>query len=298
MKPFQIKLWPYLLFMLAVALPGLVSVSLATGGAEEELIVLCLSGAPGELKRAIEAGAEVNPAADRATAAKDAGASGGPPPGSAAAFGGLSPLMAALLDRDRAAAAEKAAILLAAGADPNYKAPAAGNEKTALHYAAATGDIELIKRLLFAGANPNAQDSFGLTPFLEACLGDGRQPPESRAALLKLFLESGAEIKPLDKDGRQIHFPLILAAAHDGPEALKPLLAAGCEVNAATGRGRTALMIAARNNADPETVRLLLDSGADPGLSDQEGRTALDFSEDNAAAGAVREMLEAALCGR
>ncbi|MDR1922482.1 MAG: ankyrin repeat domain-containing protein [Candidatus Adiutrix sp.] len=271
MNPFQRKLWPYVLLLLAAALPGPVT---ATSAAEEEFIGLCFSGQPGELKRAIEAGADVNQ--------------------DAADGRGLSPLMVATLDPNRAAAAEKAALLLAAGADPNYKAPAAGNEKTALHYAAALGDLELVKHLLSAGANLNAPDSFGLTPFLEACLGDRRRPPEAQAALLKLLLESGAEIKPLDKNGRQVYFPLILAAAHSGPEALELLLAAGCEANAATDRGRTALMIAARNNADPATVRLLLDSGADPNLRDQEGRTALDLSEDNAAAETVRAMLKAA----
>ena len=53
--------------------------------------------------------------------------------------------------------------LLEAGADPNARTPGRGD--TPLHKAAWKGDPEAIALLLDAGADPDARDGFGKTPF-------------------------------------------------------------------------------------------------------------------------------------
>src|SRR4029450_8386066 len=70
---------------------------------------------------------------------------------------------------------------------------------------------------------------------------------------------------------------LLRAAADGNAAALKAMLAAGADVNAANPAGQTALMMAAlMGRAD--IVPLLLEAGADIRLRDNHGFTALEWS--------------------
>lgn len=108
---------------------------------------------------------------------------------------------------------------------------------TALHQAAADGDVQLLAKILNRGADVNAEirseenynSEWGSTP---------------------------------------LHF-----AARDGHvEAAKILLANEAQVNARNDRGVTPLHLAVRH---PDMLALLLENGADAAIADQEGRTAL-----------------------
>jgi uncharacterized protein len=179
--------------------------------------------------------------------------------------------------------------------------------------------LEIITKLLDKGANPNARlkkqvpyrtkvdrgsDTMlgaGTTPFLRAArAGD--------AQAMRLLLKRGADPKlatgsdipqdvsqPARRQPGGIN-PLMAAAGlgskeedtvgrkkteFDSIEAIKVCLEAGVDINAADGRGQTALYGAALQGYD-EIVKFLLAHGAKPDIKDQRGSTALDAAEGKA----------------
>ncbi len=80
--------------------------------------------------------------------------------------------------------------------------------------------------------------------------------------------------------GDEIGDPRLLRIASLGRVAeLRPLLAAGANLNGVDAQGRTPLMLAARAGHAP-MVRALLDSGADARLTDASGKTARQHALD------------------
>ena len=102
----------------------------------------------------------------------------------------------------------------------------------------------IVRELLAAGAEINAQDSEGKTPLAIA-----------------VFEENQSRLNPGE-------FPVI-----------QTLLEFGCDVNLGDERGSTPLMQASRF-CSPIVVRILLDAGADPTLVDYESRTAMQHAQE------------------
>ena len=123
------------------------------------------------------------------------------------------------------------------------------------------------------------------------------------------FLQRFLLLNPLTNDGNTL---LHLAAWHETPffpckefkeetmrsvcklpcvETMKPILHAGCDVNAVNTEGNTPLHLAVKYKpAEPEDVKilremllLLLDIGADPKLENKNGQTPLDSCESDEA---------------
>jgi ankyrin repeat protein len=179
--------------------------------------------------------------------------------------------------------------------------------------------LEIITALIDHGANPNARlkkqvpyrtkidrgsDTMlgaGTTPFLRAArAGD--------APAMRLLLKRGADPKiatgsdvpqdvsqPVRRQPGGIN-PLMAAAGlgskeedtvgrkktdADSIEAIKVCLEGGVDINAADGRGQTALYGAALMGYD-QVVKFLLARGANPAIKDQRGFTALDAAEGKA----------------
>jgi ankyrin repeat protein len=123
---------------------------------------------------------------------------------------------------------------------------------TPLMYAALYGDADSVRRLLEAGADPNARNESASTALMWAV----DDPAKTR-----LLLEHKADANARSENGRT---PLLIAADRFGAApVLKLLLDAGAHVNFAGLRGSTALGEAA-SIADEAAFRLLLDRGADP----------------------------------
>ena len=61
--------------------------------------------------------------------------------------------------------------------------------------AALCGKTEIVKSLLEAGANPNAEDKDGDTALIEAA-------KKCKTEVVKLLLEAGADIEAKDKEGK------------------------------------------------------------------------------------------------
>ncbi len=125
---------------------------------------------------------------------------------------------------------------------------------TALQWAAHWNDIEMVKLLLQAGANPKLANRYGVTPLSEAAnLGN--------AAMIDTLLRAGADLEtPVTPDGETV---LMSAARSGSADAVKLLIDHGADVNAKENyRGQTALMWAAIEH-HPAVVKLLLERGAD-----------------------------------
>jgi len=135
---------------------------------------------------------------------------------------------------------------------------AQGDGSTALHWAAFHDDLEMVKLLLAAGANPKATTRVeSLTPLFMACTnGD--------AAIIEALLAAGADAKATNANGTTA---LMTAAASGGTDAVKALLDHGAEINVKEAvHGQTALMFAAALNR-AAVVKLLLARGAEPNVS-------------------------------
>ena len=124
---------------------------------------------------------------------------------------------------------------------------------TALHWAAHNGDVEMVGRLLRAGANANARNQFGATPMSEAAfLGN--------EAIIEKLLKAGADPDSPSADGQTA---LMLLARTENVAAAKLLLDHGAHVDAREKqKEQTALMWAAAES-QPAMVRELVAHGAD-----------------------------------
>jgi uncharacterized protein len=123
---------------------------------------------------------------------------------------------------------------------------------TALHWAARHDDLVTAKALLFARANPKAENRYGVTPLALACTN-------GNAAMIELLLDAGADPNAMLRGGET---PLMTAARTGKVEAVKALLARGAAVDAKLPQGQTALMWAAADG-HVAVVETLLAAGAD-----------------------------------
>jgi uncharacterized protein len=146
------------------------------------------------------------------------------------------------------------------------RSPPGTKDEDALHLAARSGHLDIVKALLEAGA---AIDSLSWedcrsTPFLAAV--DGHFPE-----IVKYLLEKGADANGRDGDGISC---LMYAACSGRVDITKLLLEAGADPNA-SGNGKGQLpLCAAVMGGDRETIELLIEHGAAADLKEPEGRDA------------------------
>lgn len=137
--------------------------------------------------------------------------------------------------------------------------------------------LAVVRELLAMGADANAQDEKGEKGWSALAHAADNGHASVVAALI------AAHARPDDVcacrgylDGG--YSPLIMAAYRGHVDVASSLIAAGAAVNARTQEGMTALMWAARGNADAQLLLRLLDAGADPNLRDAKSNTALIYS--------------------
>ena len=157
--------------------------------------------------------------------------------------------------------------------------------RTALLYAADSGDEQKVRRWLDAGVDPNAfvPDEDYLP--LHRAAGGGDQE------IIALLLERGADVDALGRRhvGTALH-SAVRAWWQDG--VAEGLIERGADVNARTvDFGKTPLH-EALDSGDTELVRLLLEHGADPNATDVEGRTLLHWAAEGAAAPTIELLLD------
>ena len=173
-----------------------------------------------------------------------------------------APLADAVMRQDH----EGVRSLLEAGADVD--APR-GDGMTALHWAARHGDAATARRLLGAGADPEAATRLGRHTPLHVASRAGH------ASVIAALLGHGADAEALTSAGAA---PLHFAAQSGSAEAVETLLAHGADPDVREPRwGQTPLMFAA-GAGRTSVVAPLLRWGADPGVS----ATVVDISARNA----------------
>lgn len=148
---------------------------------------------------------------------------------------------------------------------------------TALMMAALNGELTEMRILLRRGADPDALDNRGYGVLVYA-------GSSGKLEALRLLLANGANPDVRSPDGDT---PIIALATWKDihgkygemiHQAIRILLDANADVNAADHDGNIALMFAAHvNNA--RLVKLLLERGAEPTLMDKEGMTARRIAE-------------------
>jgi ankyrin repeat protein len=163
--------------------------------------------------------------------------------------------------------------------------------ETALMLAIKTGELPIVDMLVKAGANVNTVEKFqNQTPLMWAAAA-----PKNAAAMIKLLLSKGADVKPralysdwpnqISSEPRAQYRPVggltaLLYAGRNGCyDCVEALIGAGADVNVPTPEGVTSLMVALDNDHN-DVAKLLLDRGANPHISDWWGRTALYIAID------------------
>jgi ankyrin repeat protein len=139
------------------------------------------------------------------------------------------------------------------------------SDRTALHFAAEAGNVEVVKALLAAKANPNAPDRTGRSPLTLAA-------EKKHGEVLKMLIAAGGNVELKDQLGGT---PIVWAAGLGNTETVGILLNAGANPNVVDRQGMTPLIWAATIGRH-ETVEMLIQKGADVNAKDQlAGETAL-----------------------
>jgi ankyrin repeat protein len=155
-------------------------------------------------------------------------------------------LLEAVERGDRAAALH----LLATGADPNAPGP---DGTTAVMWAAANDDPELVLALVKAGGNVNLRNQLGTSALTEAAI-------IGSARVIEALLEGGADPDAANPEGET---PLMAVARTGRIEAAARLLEAGADINAIERFGGQSALMWAAAQGQADMVRFLASKGAD-----------------------------------
>lgn len=159
-----------------------------------------------------------------------------------------SPIADAAMRGDAEAVRE----LVRQGADVNA---AQGDGMTALHWAAANGDFELAKLLMYAGAHLEAVTRHGSHTPLHVAAASGR------GEVVRALVEAGANVAATTTAGVTA---LHQAARAGSVEAVTALLEHGAEVDAQESAWQQTPLVFAAALDRAEVIRVLLAHGADP----------------------------------
>ena len=138
---------------------------------------------------------------------------------------------------------------------------------TPLFWAAYHGQEEACRYLLKKGCRLKDKDAYGDTPLHYAAAGN-------RPAVVKLFLDRGADVHANAKEKT----PLVAAARRNAGQAVQALIDGGADIHYRDDDGRTALHEATIYDS-PEAARILIANRADIHAKDNYGRSALEMAE-------------------
>ena len=152
--------------------------------------------------------------------------------------------------------------------------------RTALHLAAAEGQLEVVDYLLSEGADHSIYDRWGCVPLRDALQG-------GHDAVAQRLAEAGARIEPT-----QLIEILCVATSGQRIGDVQRLLRHGADPSLAGSDGRTPIHLAAAQGS-LELIELFLRAGALPSVTDRAGRTPIDDAREAGHASAVARLEEA-----
>ena len=162
--------------------------------------------------------------------------------------------------------------LLGRRANPNAR-QTDSTATTALGLAAPSGNLEIVKLLVEAGANLEDGNALKQTPLLLATLND-------RADVIATLVQSGAKV---DSTQYSNMTALMLATVMGHTNSMRMLLRVGADVNArASSSPDTALLYATTNamkSANLEVVQILVEAGANLFAKDGNGLDPYDLAK-------------------
>jgi ankyrin repeat protein len=157
--------------------------------------------------------------------------------------------------------------LLFVGADANIKCD---DGRTALMIASAKNNIEIISLLLSHGADVNAiNEGYGTSALMMAAEIGGLET-------IQFLVKNDADVNQKSRSSGDT--ALTYAAAFNHTDIVDFLIKAGADNNAADKADVSSLMISA-NNENEKMVRILLDSGVNVKAKDKNGWSAFDYAE-------------------
>lgn len=156
------------------------------------------------------------------------------------------------------------------------------NRNTAIHMAAKSNRLNIIKLLVENGADVNVSTSAGVTAIITAA-------NRNYLNIVEYLVENGADTNLSTREGRTA---LIFAISGHNLEVVEYLVSVGADVNNVTNSGWTALMHAASSNY-LNIVKCLVKYGADVNTksTDNHKTTAFRLSMYNATDGVFRYLL-------
>jgi len=173
--------------------------------------------------------------------------------------------LTALVWAARAGQVETVKVLLDAGADPNGDVRAGYALQAAMETYC---KVETVRMLLAAGADVNVNN--GLTPLMRAV-------HNTNLEIIDMLLRAGADV---NARGVENVTALSRASMTIRSGVVRMLLSAGADANTQDQYGITPLMNAVKIAHSTESVRDLLDAGAYTAVRSHEGKTALDHARE------------------
>ena len=159
-------------------------------------------------------------------------------------------------------------LLLHAGGDPNANIEMPAGKGSCIRHmliaATLKGHKDVVKLLLSKGAWPNVADEQGATPLCYAIVH------HSNTDIPQILIDGGADPNQASELGTT---PLH-CAVRKGKSVMKILIDAGADVNMASKYGTTPLHLV----TEKQTVRMLLNAGAEVNRPDTHGDTALHYA--------------------
>jgi ankyrin repeat protein len=155
-----------------------------------------------------------------------------------------------------------------------------------LAFAAAYGNLEIVKLILAHGANINGEVAYGDVPLVKAAEHGNKD-------IIKYLIEQGADVNKPNDFGIS---PFIGLSATESVELVELGLKYGGKINESytnrtspnCGKNNYNALQAAVADGRTDTVKVLLARGGDPSIKDASGKTCLDVAREKGNAEIVR----------